>query len=261
MIAFDELFEGRWPPCWDEPRILRGAGRSLHDLLDWADLEQILATQCFEGSASAAIADALKLDAGPSRVCVIRGGTEIWRVPRQVDAATFAARLSGSTLRIEAVEEVHAPVRAFADRLSSVAPAVYCNVYAAWGRVPGLGLHYDYTDILVLQLRGEKHWKIYRPTRAAVRGAESSAYKELLQRAERGEADGREALKQVLDGFFWEGVLNSGDALFVPPGWFHSVAPTGAPTLHLSCAFNAPPGSGGSTPAISLPDALLGALD
>lgn len=255
MIRLEDFFPDGVPDPGGPP-LFPGGKRPLHELLDWPDLESILATACFEGSASAAIADALGLDPGPGRVCILRGGAEIWRVPRRISEAEFEAGLRGASLRVEAVEEVHPPVRAFANALQRAAPAVYCNAYAAWGAEPGLGIHYDYTDVLVLQLRGSKQWSIYRPTRAAIRGPESSAYKYRLQQAERGETSDRRALDEVHAGLFWEGVLDEGEALYLPPGWIHSVRPTGGPTLHLTCAFRAPPGSGGRSPRITLPEAL-----
>lgn len=256
MIALGNFFPSGLPTRDATPRLMPGAIGSGHGLLDWPDIGRILAEDCFDGQGSAAIADALKLDSGPSRVCLIRDGAEIWRVPRLVNVPEFVARLPGSTLRIEAIEEVHPPLRPFAEQLRQAAPAVYCNAYAAWGTEPGLGIHYDYTDILVLQLRGEKHWRIFRPTHEAVRGLKSAAYKHALQQAERGVGGDPAALGQVYAGLFWEGILGSGDALYVPPGWFHSVRPIGGPTLHLSCAFRAPAAPGGGAPDVRLPDML-----
>jgi ribosomal protein L16 Arg81 hydroxylase len=151
---------------------------------------------------------------------------------------------------------VHPPVRSLAEQLRRHAPMAYCNAYAAWGSSPGLGIHYDYTNIIVLQVEGRKHWKVYRPTRKAVRGPESTAYKEALQQAERGESGDVAELHRVYEGLYWEGMLERGDALFLPPGWFHAALPAGDPTLHLSCAFDAPMGTGDDAPSIRLPHAL-----
>lgn len=256
MIGLPDFFPLGLPGADAEPRLWRQVLNDPPGLLDWADLEQMLAERCFLGSGSAAIADALGLAAGPSRVYLLRGGVEGVRLPLLVDPASLLANFSGATLRIEAVEELHPPLARFAAELREVGPAVYCNAYAAWGNEPGLALHYDYTDVLVLQLRGEKHWRVYRPTGPVVRGPASSAYKEGLQRAERGEGGDWQGLEQVRQGLFWEGTLAAGDALYVPPGWFHSVLPTGGPTLHLACAFRAPPGLGGGGPVVNLPEAL-----
>jgi len=135
-------------------------------------------------------------------VCVITGGREIWRVPRRIEGVEFLNRLAGATLRIEAIEEIHPPLRDLSEELQRESPTIYFNAYASWGTSRGLAIHYDYTKILVLQCEGRKHWSIYRPTRAAVRGPESRTYKDALQRAERGEYDDVAELNRVYSGLF-----------------------------------------------------------
>ncbi|MFJ2863935.1 JmjC domain-containing protein [Kitasatospora sp. NPDC087314] len=237
MTSLLPVFPDGLPLGGAEP--VRATVPGLAALLTWGDLERILATSCFEGAGSEAIRDALNLPGpGLSRVCVLTNGESIWRAPRGTALADLRRRLPGATLRVEALEEVHPPLAALAAELSSVGGAVYINAYAAWSDRKGLALHYDYTDNLVLQIEGRKHWRIYRPTRPAVRGPESSAYKEGLQAAARGEDPGdHEGLREVRAGLFWEGDLTAGDVLYVPPGWFHEVVPVGEPTLHLACAY------------------------
>jgi hypothetical protein len=258
VISLRDIFTDGRAPVGDVPVRIAGPAERFADILTWRDIERILQGACFDGPGSAAIRQALGFDSGPSRVCIITAGREIWRAPRAVDEAEFLRRLPGSTLRIEAIEEVHAPLRTLADELQSAAPAAYLNAYAAFGAERGLGLHFDYTDIIVLQLQGEKHWSIYRPTRPAIRSPESAAYKDALQRAQRGESADQSELERVYEGLYWQGVLEAGDALFLPAGWFHDVRPLGGPTLHLSCAMGAPPG-GGARPRTTLPQALLAA--
>jgi hypothetical protein len=260
MSLLDTIFPAGAAAPGDEPR--RVSIPALEHLLTWGDLERILATSCFEGPGSATIQKDLSLpDPGMSRVCVLTNGESIWRAPRRTSPDELRRRLAGATLRVEALEEVHPPLAELAAELSRPGAPVYVNAYAAWGSLKGLALHYDYTDNLVLQLAGRKHWRIYRPTRPAVRGPESTAYKEGIQAAARGEAGGTpDELRRVRAGLFWEGELTAGDALYVPPGWFHEVTPVGVPTLHLACAFAAAPGEPAVLPtAIRLPDELTAA--
>jgi hypothetical protein len=257
MTILSQLFPAGLPGPSEGFRFVSGAGQRFDGLLDWAQLEQILAHACFDGTGSAAIGAALDIAAGPSRVCVLRNGNEVWRAPRWLDAEGFRERLRGATLRVEAIEEVHAPIEeALASRLRSLAPATYINAYAAWGSSAGLALHYDYTDIIVLQLEGQKQWQIYRPTREPIRGSESRAYKDALQAADAGESNDLDELRRVEAGLVWEGMLTAGDALYLAPGWFHRVRSVGSPTLHLACAFRAPAGPGDPPPCLRLPDAL-----
>jgi hypothetical protein len=256
VTLLEEIFPAGFPPAGDEPLWARAP--ALTDLFGWADLERILATGCFEGPGSAAVQVALGLpDPGLSRVCVLAGGRAVWRVPRRVRADELRSALRGATLRVEAVEDVHSDVAGLVAAMSARAPAVYANAYAAWGSEPGLALHYDYTPIVVLQVSGRKAWSIYRPTRPAVRGPASSAYKEAIQAAERGEPGGDHAeLERVRSGLVWDGELGPGDALYLPPGWFHRVRPVGEPTLQLSCAFSAPGESWDADWDLRLPGAL-----
>lgn len=257
MSLLDTIFPDGPAAPGDKP--LRVSISGLDELLTWTDLERILTTSCFEGPGSATIQKDLSLpDPGMSRVCVLTKGESIWRAPRRTSVEELRGRLAGCTLRVEALEEVHPPLAELAATLSRPEAPVYINAYAAWASQKGLALHYDYTDNLVLQLEGRKYWKIYRPTRTAVRGPESTAYKEGIQAAARGEAGGTpDELQRVRDGLFWEGELAAGDALYVPPGWFHEVTPMGVPTLHLACAFAATQGEPAVVPpGIRLPDEL-----
>lgn len=257
MTLLDAIFPAGIAFPADEP--VRASIPELEQLLTWGDLERILATSCFEGPGSATIQKDLALpDPGMSRVCVLTNGESIWRAPRRTELAELRQRLAGATLRVEALEEVHPPLTELAAKLSRPEAPVYINAYAAWGDSKGLALHYDYTDNLVLQLQGRKHWKIYRATRPAVRGPESTAYKEGIQAAARGDSTGTpDELQRVRAGLFWEGELTAGEALYVPPGWFHEVTPVGVPTLHLACAFSATAGEASLVPAaIRLPDEL-----
>ena len=76
----------------------------------------------------------------------------------------------------------------------------------------------------MLQLSGRKHWKVYQPTRAYP-----------LQ-------DDLEVPPQPTGGPFWEGVLEDGDALYIPRGWWHIAYPLNVPSLHLTVATVPPRG-------------------
>ena len=256
MIGPERLFPAGFPPARREP--LFGSLSDVTELLSWEDLERVIEARCFDGTGSRVIQRALNLPAvGLSRVCVLTNGESVWRAPRSTTLAELRARLGGVTLRVEALEEVHPPIAELARALSLPGCAVYVNAYAAWSSSRGLALHYDYGDNLAIQVYGRKHWKIYRPTREPIRGPESSAYKESLQAAARGESmDALDELNRVRSRLFWEGELRAGDTLYMPPGWFHEVTPVGEPTLHLACEFRIPDKSLAAVETIQLPDAL-----
>ena len=54
----------------------------------------------------------------------------------------------------------------------------------------------------------------------------------------RRRADYREAETPL-----WEGMLNDGDMLYIPRGWWHVATPLDEPTLHLTVGVNNPTGA------------------
>jgi ribosomal protein L16 Arg81 hydroxylase len=69
---------------------------------------------------------------------------------------------------------------------------------------------------MILQLAGRKHWKVYRPTRL-------HPLKEDIEKAPTPTADP-----------VWDGILENGDVLYMPRGWWHVAFPLNEPSLHLT---------------------------
>jgi hypothetical protein len=75
---------------------------------------------------------------------------------------------------------------------------------------------------LVLQLCGRKHWKVYAPTRLHPLKNDF------------------EAPAPPSSAPAWEGILNDGDALYIPRGWWHEAFPLDEPSLHLTISLTPP---------------------
>jgi len=144
----------------------------------------------------------------------------------QLNSGKLAACLSGgATLVLDCVEEVAPSVRNLAASFRNALHAGnYVNLYAGWHTQNGLDLHWDSQEIIVLQLSGKKRWQIYRPTRLNP-----------LQ-------DDLEAPPKPVSAPMWDDVLEDGDLLYIPRGWWHVAFPLGEPSLHLTVATIPPHG-------------------
>ncbi len=135
---------------------------------------------------------------------------------KRLKPASLVAFLSqGATLILDDVHEL-APsllevIEAFTDALQA---NTTINLYAGWGTQKGFDLHWDAQDTMILQVSGRKHWKVYRPT--------------LLH-----PLSGKNAHKPTGEPI-WEGVLEDGDMLYMPRGWWHVAFPLDEPSLHLT---------------------------
>lgn len=134
-----------------------------------------------------------------------------------LDAAVLNARLrDGATLILDAANELSPPLQALCAGLAAeFACACQANLYACWGTTQGFDVHWDDHDVLVVQVEGRKRWALYGMTRAAP-----------LRR----EAATAGAPTEPLS----ERVLEPGDVLYLPRGYWHAAVGLGEPTLHLT---------------------------
>lgn len=145
----------------------------------------------------------------------------------QLNAGKLAACLSGgATLVLDCVEELAPNVRKLASSFRDALHAGnYVNLYAGWHSQHGLDLHWDSQEIMVLQLSGRKRWQIYEPTRRNPL------------------PDDIDAPPKPTGPPVWDGMLEDGDMLYIPRGWWHVAFPVGEPSLHLTVATVPPNGA------------------
>ncbi len=121
----------------------------------------------------------------------------------------------GATLIINAVDLLHEPLAILVDELSRVfRTRVAANLYAGWRTSPASGIHRDDHGVIILQIDGKKHWRVYRNTEDLTVSAQ----------------DRTTANQPPL----WDGFLNAGDILYIPREWPHVAIPCDEPTLHLT---------------------------
>ena len=98
------------------------------------------------------------------------------------------------------------------------------NGYISFGGTGTFGQHWDVHDVFVLQLLGRKRWRVFAPTFPLPLSAQTS-----------DRSQQRCPAIAALDH-----VLESGDLLYIPRGWWHQVTPLDVPSCHLSVGSFAP---------------------
>lgn len=152
---------------------------------------------------------------------------------RSVDSAEFVAD-SGAIDRVAVarlyrrgatiiLNQVHQSDIALADFCRSVEQVFSChvqtNIYLTPPGSQGFHTHYDNHDVFVLQIEGEKTWRLYdRPVAAPYRGERFRS--------------GRHAVGEPTHSF----VLKAGDCAYIPRGLMHDASASGGdPSLHITC--------------------------
>jgi ribosomal protein L16 Arg81 hydroxylase len=144
-------------------------------------------------------------------------------VPR-LDAGGLATCLAqGASLILDDVQEVAPKVRdLMTDFQEALHTDAFANLYAGWHSQKAFHVHWDAQEAIILQLCGRKRWRIYRPTR--LHPLKNDV----------------EAPPPPSGAPAWEGILDDGDVLYIPRGWWHEAYPLDEPSLHLTVSLTPP---------------------
>jgi ribosomal protein L16 Arg81 hydroxylase len=145
----------------------------------------------------------------------------------RLNAGKLAACLAaGATLVLDCMEEMAPKVSQLASSFREALHAnTHVNLYAGWHSSRGLDLHFDAQEIMVLQVAGRKRWQVYRPTRSNPL------------------PDDEQDSPKPSGLPVWDGMLEDGDILYIPRGWWHVAFPVSEPSLHLTFAAEPPLGT------------------
>ncbi|MFI9787389.1 cupin domain-containing protein [Kitasatospora sp. NPDC051984] len=196
--------------------VFPATGAEAGPLLSWDDLNAILASHRIEPPRLRLSLDGQTVPVGRYSTPVANRRGVSWH---RLHPADFHARLAeGASLVLDAIDEIHSPIRAAAVELERfTGTPVQTNAYASWTAQEGFGRHWDDHDVVVVQQYGAKRWRLWEPTRTA------PTFRDVDSPPE-PEGD------PVADF-----VLHPGDVLYLPRGWWHSVAADqGTPSLHLT---------------------------
>lgn len=212
--------------CWGQNFLhVRGTPLKFSELLPWAALNRILEQHRLEPPRLRLTLEGKPVPPAAYLSFQTNRKRATQTIPR-LDAAQLTRQLSeGATLVLDAVDELFPPVTDLVEALERVFRVrVQVNAYAGWRTSHGFDLHWDEHDVFVLQVAGRKHWKVYGMTRKYPLGKD----------VESGQAPATP---------LWEGMLENGDVLYIPRGWWHVATPLNEPTLHLTVGVNNPTGA------------------
>jgi cupin superfamily protein len=129
----------------------------------------------------------------------------------------------GSTLVLQALHRVWPPIIEFGQQLSAeLGHPVQANAYVTPPQNQGFSDHYDVHDVFVLQIEGEKHWRIHEPVlEAPLRDQPWTDRKAAVERRAR-------------DVPLIDALLRPGDCLYLPRGFLHAATALGGTSIHLT---------------------------
>jgi JmjC domain len=128
----------------------------------------------------------------------------------------------GATIVLQGLHLTRPSVGAFCRSLEeTLGHPAQANAYYTPRAAQGLPVHHDTHDVFVLQVAGEKRWRVYDPVL------------ELPLRNQRYSSELGEPGEAVEDG-----VLKPGDTLYLPRGWLHEAMTSESDSLHLTVGVN-----------------------
>jgi ribosomal protein L16 Arg81 hydroxylase len=123
----------------------------------------------------------------------------------------------GATLILTRTEQLEAQIMDFSFAFQRYfQERVRVTTFAAWKTTHGFDTHWDDHEAFVLQIAGRKKWALYGPGKQYPLGDDGQAHKNPPPEP------------------VWEGVLDTGDLLYMPRGWWHKAMPDEEPTLHIT---------------------------
>jgi ribosomal protein L16 Arg81 hydroxylase len=124
----------------------------------------------------------------------------------------------GASFGVTGADSYWAPLRSVVDSFyDELLESVHTNVYCSPPRTQGFQCHFDLHEVFVLQVEGEKHWRVFRPTTdAPVQG----------WRPEDAPGASTEPYLDV--------ILRKGDILYVPRGHWHYAVVEDSISLHVT---------------------------
>ncbi|MDW0737334.1 cupin domain-containing protein [Mannheimia haemolytica] len=97
---------------------------------------------------------------------------------------------------------------------------MFSSLYIAFNTQRSFKSHWDSRDIFAVQMQGKKRWIIHTPT----------FKKPLFMHRSKDMPE----YAPNLDDVYMDIVLEAGDVLYLPRGWWHDPIPVGEETVHLA---------------------------
>jgi hypothetical protein len=204
------------------PLLARAAdtGESFADLLTLADVDELLTRRGLRTPFLRIAKDGAVVD---GKRFTTSGGAGAEIADQVSSDAVLRLFADGSTVVLQGLHRLWPPLIEFADQLAAdLGHPTQVNAYVTPPSSRGFSPHYDVHDVFVLQVAGEKHWRIHPPVLPDP--LRTQPWND--RAAEVAAAAGGEP---VIDA-----VLRPGDALYLPRGYLHSAVALGAISAHLT---------------------------
>jgi len=207
-LSREAFLSDHWEKTWLH---IPGAANRFSHLLTWDDLSAVLENTRMAPPHIRLTRDGQHIEADRFIFSPPGAGNE----PRIDPGRLIALLTQGATMVLQSVEILAPKVRALSDSFRDALRARnHVNLYASWRTENGFDLHWDAHEVMVLQLHGKKRWQIFAPT-------QDHPLDIGVPPKPTGPPD-------------WDGLLNSGDVLYLPRGWWHIAHPVDEPSLHLT---------------------------
>ncbi len=129
----------------------------------------------------------------------------------------------GSTLVLQALHRVWPAILEFCQKLAAeLGHPVQANAYVTPPQNQGFSAHYDVHDVFVLQIEGQKRWRIHRPVLASP------------LRDQPWNDRSADVEKRAEEAPLMETLLKPGDCLYLPRGYMHAATALGGVSTHLT---------------------------
>ncbi|HET8614307.1 MAG TPA: cupin domain-containing protein [Actinomycetales bacterium] len=129
----------------------------------------------------------------------------------------------GATIVLQGLHRLWPPLIDFSQALTAdLGHPVQVNAYVTPPQSRGFDDHYDVHDVFVLQVEGEKRWRVHEPVhRAPLRDQPWTDHRATVEAAA--------GTEPVIDT-----VLRPGDCLYLPRGYLHAATALGGVSTHLT---------------------------
>lgn len=159
----------------------------------------------------------------PDRAFTRGGGIGAGIADQVSDDRLLGLFADGATMVLQGLHRTWRPVTQFAQDLAAdLGHPVQVNAYLTPAQSTGFSDHYDVHDVFVLQVEGEKRWRIRSPVHPMP--LRDQPWTDRWLTVERGAA-GEPLI---------EATLRPGDCLYLPRGYLHSATALGALSTHLT---------------------------
>jgi hypothetical protein len=143
-------------------------------------------------------------------------GSRGWVSPA-IDCGRVARLLRlGGTLIVSSIDEGAPGLSELCGGLENeLSHQVHANLYLTPPNARGFNAHYDPHDVIIVQISGQKHWKVFEPVRDAPVDSQVVTIDP--------------AARPVTDT-----LLTAGDTLYIPRGWVHIADTANDTSLHIT---------------------------